>query len=136
MPSKKFEFLEHTADIKFRTSGKNLNEVFENVVLAVAYYLTGGVKIGNKEQRKIFLEKDNLESLMYSFIDEIIYLLDSSAFLVSKAEIQISGNKLIGILYGDSAQKYEISQIKAATYAEMHIKENLKGWEAQVVLDV
>lgn len=134
--AKKFEFLDHTADIKFKVSGKNLNEIFENVVLAVSNYLSDGKNVKKKEKKEIVIEKDNHETLMYAFIDELLYLLDSSAFLVKKAEVKIEGNKLTATLWGDSASTYEISQIKAATYAEMKIKENLRGWEAQVVLDV
>ena len=39
MPSqqKQFEYLEHTADIKFLTYGKTLEEVFENAALAMIY---------------------------------------------------------------------------------------------------
>ena len=136
MPPKSFEYLDHTADIKFKVSGNSLDKVFENVVLAVSDYLVGGEKVSGKQKKEIKIEKDNTESLMYAFIDELLYLLDSSSFLVSKAKIKIDNNKLTGVLYGDSASKYEITQIKAATYAEMKIKENLKGWEAQVVLDV
>jgi len=31
----KFKFLEHTADIKFKASGKDIEEVFDNSALAL-----------------------------------------------------------------------------------------------------
>ncbi|RZD31065.1 archease, partial [Candidatus Parvarchaeota archaeon] len=33
---KKYEFFEHTADVKFKSYGGSLNEVFENCALAVS----------------------------------------------------------------------------------------------------
>ena len=48
---KKFEFLEHTADIKFRAFGKTLEEVFENSALAVSSIYSKEKKISLKSKR-------------------------------------------------------------------------------------
>lgn len=138
----KFEFLEHTADIKFRAYGKTLNEAFENSVLATVSYLSGGEKIAEGTERQITLSGRDLESLLYLLLDEIIFLLDSDGFIVSKSKIRIDSFSLKATLYGDSARKYELDHIKAATYSEMHIKQVKPAgrgkpyWEVQAVLDV
>jgi|SRR3989338_3431905 len=134
---KKFEFLEHTADIKFKVYGKNINQVFEHCTLAFSTYISRERKIKSKIKKEITIEADNHEQLLYKFLDELIYLLDADKFIVSKAKIQINDNKLSAILEGDSTLNYkDLDHVKAATYAEMYIKPNLSGWEAQVVLDV
>lgn len=133
---KKFKFLEHTADIKFKVYGSNIEKIFENTALAMSEYLSEERNARDKIQKKIEISAKNTESLLYSFIDEILFLLDSESFLVKNAKVKISGEKLTAILKGDKAERYSINHIKAATYAEMKIKENLKGWEAIVVLDV
>jgi SHS2 domain-containing protein len=136
----KFEFLEHTADIKFRARGKTLNEAFENSVLAMSNYLSGGEKIASKTEKTISLKGHDYESLLYNLLDELVFLLDSEGFVVSKSEIHISGFALKSKLYGDSAKEYGLDHIKAATYAEMYVKKkhsNAKEyWEIQAVLDV
>ena len=82
---------------------------------------------------------NDYESLLYNFVDELIYLLDTG-FVVSKAKIELRGFNLKAELYGDDIKKYNLEGVKAATYAEMHVKKiKLKGkdiWEAQMVLDV
>ncbi|HIG52260.1 TPA: archease [Candidatus Pacearchaeota archaeon] len=135
---KKYEFFEHTADVKFKSYGGSLNEVFENCALAVSKIISRDGKIKSKKKKKIEIESDNNESLLYNFIDELLYLLDAEEFVVSKAVVKISKTKLKADIFGDDSQSYEnLDHIKAATYSEMYIKEIKKGkWEAQAVVDV
>jgi len=138
----KFKFLEHTADIKFRAYGKSLNEVFENCALAVSNTLSRGGKIKSIKKKKITVKGNDNESLLYNFLEELIYLLDAKDFIVSKAKVkikkEIKGKKLEAEVYGDDTKNYsDLDQIKAATYAEMYVKKRSDGkWEAQVVVDV
>ena len=134
-----FIFLEHTADIKFKSFGLSIEEVFENSALAFSSYVASDSKIKSKKSKKFSIESDNLESLLYNFLDELIFLLDAQDFIVSSAKVKIKGMKLTASLKGDSTKKYNLNHVKAATYAEMYIKKNSKdskSWEAQVVLDV
>jgi len=132
----KFEFLEHRADIKFRAYGNTLNKLFENVTLAVSSYLGSGVKIEPIKCKTINVSGQDNESLLYGFVDELIYLLEVEKFVVSKAEVTMRGYNLKAEVYGDDSKKYEIKQIKSPTYAEMYVKKVKDGWEAQMVLDV
>ena len=132
----KFEFLEHTADIKIRVYGKTLDEIFENAALAVSQYLSPDKKIEAKKVRIINVQGIDSQSLLSNFLDELIYLLDAERFAVAKAKIVLRGNNLKAELSGDSASKYAIKEIKAATYAEMYIKKIGSEWEAQFVMDV
>ena len=133
----KYEFLEHTADIKFRAYGKTLDEAFENSVLAISEYLSRGEKISSKKGKSITIHGTDLENLLYNFLDEIVYLLDAENFLTAKAEVKILGNNLKATLYGDDSKKYkDLYYIKSTTYAEMHVKKTSKGWEIQAVMDV
>jgi|SRR3989344_5123310 len=133
----KYEFLEHTADIKFKAYGKTLEEAFENTTLAISEYLSREEKISSKKGKTITIHGTDLENLLYNFLDEIIYLLDAENFLVAKAEVKILGNNLKATLYGDDSKNYkDLDHIKSPTYAEMHVKKSNKGWEIQAVMDV
>ena len=133
----KYRFLEHTADIKFQANGKTLNEVFENSALAVSNYLSRGEAIKSAKCKIINLSGNDLESLFYNFLDELLYLLDAENFIVAKAKVTIHGYNLQAELFGDKASNYkDLDHIKAATYAEMFIKKTSSGWQAQAVLDV
>jgi len=137
--NKKFEFLEHAADIKFRAYGKTLNEAFENSVAATISYLSDG-KISDKKIKIVEIKGNDYESLLYNLLDEILFLLDSEGFIVSRSKIKIDKLGIKAKFYGDDAKKYGLDHIKAPTYFEMYVRKAKKGerivWEIQAVLDV
>ncbi|MAF34216.1 hypothetical protein CMO91_00045 [Candidatus Woesearchaeota archaeon] len=132
-----FEFLEHTADVKFRCYGKTLAEVFENVSRALSHHTNRGEAVKTTQTKELSVEGTDHQNLLYNFIDEILYLLDAENFLVAEASVSIEGNNLKATLKGDDSKGYDnLDHIKAATYAEMYVKQTSKGWEAQAVVDV
>lgn len=136
----KYKFLEHTADIKFQVFGKNLNEIFENITLAISEIIGREQKVKSNKIKNIEVEGHDKKSLIYNFIEELLYLVEAEDFLVSKSKASLSGNKLKAELYGDSASKYkDLDHIKSPTYHDMYIKKvsnKKKNWEAQIVVDV
>lgn len=133
----KFEFLEHTGDIKFKAYGKSLNEMFENCVLAVSEVFSRGEKIKSIKRKEFVASGKDYEAILYKTIEELIYLFDAEGFVVSKAKISVSDVGLRATIYGDDVSKYkDLDAIKSPTYAEMHVKQIEGVWEAQVVLDV
>ncbi|MEK6913262.1 MAG: archease [Nanoarchaeota archaeon] len=136
--SKKFKFLEHTADVKFQAFGKNVEEVFENSALALKETICGKIKIKGIKEKKIIVEGKDFESLLYNFLEEIIYLLDAEDFLIKEIKsTKIDGFKLKATIIGDKASNYKFTNnVKAVTYNEMFVKKNWKKWTAQVVIDV
>ena len=155
----KYEFLTHTADIKFKAYGKSIEEVFENSALALKESICGKVKIKANKKKEIKISGKDFESLLYKFLEEIIYLLEAENFVFSKIEnLKIKDKKLNAEIFGDNSKDYNFTNsVKAVTYNEMSV-ENLqrvlhsscnpttgnrrssfrekKKWIAQVVLDV
>lgn len=134
---KKFEFLPHTADVKFKAFGSSLNKLFNNSVEAFSFIATRGRKVKSVKKKKINLKGNDYESLLYQLMDELIYLIDAEGFLASSSKLIIKDNKLTGEIKGDNSKNYKgMESIKSATYAEMYVKKIKNGYEAQVVLDV
>ena len=135
-----FNFLPHTADIKFQAFGKTIEECFENSGLATAHSIFDG-KVKNKKVKKIKVKGNDLRSLLYNFLDEIIYLFDAESFLVGDLKVKINEDKnvLEAELKGDDVKNYDskkMDHIKSVTYSEMFVEKVEKGWVCQVVLDV
>jgi SHS2 domain-containing protein len=134
----KYKFLSHTADIKFQAFGKTLNEVFENSGLAMINVFYEG-KIKNLKSRKIRVKGKDLESLMYNFLEELLFLIDAKGFLPGKIKVNIYKDKKIlnAELAGDDIKNYKVRpDVKAITYNEMFVKKIKDKWVSQVVLDV
>jgi len=136
MANKTYEFLDHTADLKIKVYGSSLTEVFENSVLAVSEYLSPDKAVESRKLKTVQVQGQDQESLLYNFLEELLYLIDAEGFIAAKAEVTLRGNNLMAEISGDEVSKYGLKQIKAPTYAEMEIKKDAGRWIAQFVLDV
>ena len=132
----KFKFMKHTADIKFQSYGKTLSEAYENAALAMFNVMYEG-KVKRDKKRKINVKGKDLENLLYNFLEELLFLLDTENFFLSKIKVKIKNLKLRADLEGDDANNYKISSdVKAVTYNQMQIKKKKDKFICQVVLDV
>lgn len=138
----KYRFLRHTADAKFQAFGSTLEEAFINAALATASLMWDWEKIEKKIEHKIEVRGKDLKQLLSSFLEEIIYLLDSKMFLLGSPEnLRIEKKESLHVIKalfkGDNySNKYKIhGDVKAITYNEMVIDKN-DHFMVQVVVDV
>src|SRR3989344_8755666 len=106
-----FKFLEHTADVKILVEESSLNRAFSTSALAVKEVMAEQIKVASKIKKEISVEGNDKESLLYSFLEEFLYLSDAKNFILSKAPL-VKIEEKSGKLYlhakviGDSAKKY------------------------------
>ena len=135
-----YRFLEHTADVKFQAEGKTLEQAFISAADALVECVAGKIKILGSEEKKIKVEGKDLESLLYNFLEEFLFLLDSEDFLIGgikELEIDAKKFKLSAVVAGDKASNYKFTNdVKAITYNEMFVKKEKNKWVVQVVVDV
>lgn len=146
MPSqqKRYEYLEHTADIKFIAYGKNPEEVFENAALAMFNVIIDTEKVSEKTEREISLKSPDLESLLVDWLSEILYLFEVEETVFRKftvesikeenGEYSISA-RASGEKYYPESHPFE-TEIKAVTYNQLEIRKVTDGWQARVVVDI
>mgnify|MGYP001559585352 FL=1 len=144
--SLKYEYVPHTADVKFRAYGKTLEEAFSNAAFALYNVMVNTGKVKAKATKKIASAGEDLPALLQNFLEQFIILLDTDNFFLStikKISIRSSKNhyKLSAVAAGDEAKNYETigPQVKACTYNDMFVRQEKgkgKGWVVQVVLDV
>lgn len=133
---KQFQFLEHTGDTKFKAFGKNIEESFSNAALAMFSIMVDYTKVKPKVEHKIKVKGNDLKSLLYNWLEELLFLVDAKGFLLNKIKsIKIDEKKftLEATIVGDKADDYEtIEWVKAPTYNDMEINDKY----VQVVLDL
>jgi SHS2 domain-containing protein len=139
---KKFEYFGHTADAKFRAYGKTLEEAFINSALAMYNIICDSDKVLLNEIKKIKISAKRKESLLYDFLEEFLFLLDTGGFLLNKIE-NFKIKKIRGEFhlsceaFGDNYKKYDVKgNIKSITYNEMFIREKEDKVIIQVVVDM
>lgn len=133
-----YKFLEHTADIKFLARGESIEEAFKFSAYALFESIYGDVKIEKKIKKEIVVGGEDNKSLLYSFLEEFLFLLDSENLVFCEVkEININENKLSAVVLGDYSYNYNFSnEVKAITYNDMFIEKKRNEWTIQGVFDV
>jgi len=138
---KKFEFVDiTTADTAFVAYGKNLNELFENAARAMFEVIINTEQIKSKVKRKIKVTGNDLQSLMFNWLNILLLFVDSDNLAFSYFKVKVNQKKftLNAVFKGEKIdpKKHETrTAVKACTYHQMKIEKN-KIWKAQVILDI
>jgi len=139
-----FEYLEHTADVKFRAYGTTPEEMLSNAAAALfgAMISSGQVKV--EELWQVELEAEDLEDLAYQWLSEIVFLFETESAVFSRFQVALEeiedgkGWKLRAEIGGermDPERHSFLAEVKAVTRHKFAIKKN-ERWCIQVVLDV
>src|SRR5512141_1041026 len=87
-----YEFLEDsaTADIAFRAWGATLEEPFGAAAEATLNVMVEEVTaVRPKERRDLRLENDELDMLLFNFLQELIYFKDSEKLMLRTPQIRV-----------------------------------------------
>jgi len=132
---KRFEFLEHTADLYIEAHGKSLEEAFENAAAAMFEGMTELDKISPKLEDSVEVEGHDEQALLYNWLEALLVKFDItgnlySRFKVAKIKKTSEGFKLKAKIWGEPFNpKKHLSKvgIKAVTYHQMEIIKDAKG---------
>lgn len=133
---KKFEILEHKADLKIRAFGKTKEELFENALIGMfesAKYEGGDKKV----KREIKASSLDLPSLLVDFLSEVLYLSEVNKEVYDKIEFKkFSAKEIKGTLFGKKLKRIGVI-IKGVTYHDLEVYQKKdKTWEATVLFDI
>ncbi|MEM5802248.1 MAG: archease [Candidatus Aenigmatarchaeota archaeon] len=141
-----YKFIEDVAiaEVAFEAVGKTLRELFESAGLALINTQIRNIqKIEKKVKQKIEVEAENIEMLLFNFLQELIVLKDSEQLLFNKFDIDIMPKnkkwKLIALAYGEkiNPKKHDLSaDVKGVSLHNFKVEETKGGWRAFVILDV
>lgn len=137
------KFLDHTADVFFVAKADTLPALFNECALAVEETMVEVSKVKLKEKVKILGESEKIESLLFDFLDELLFFKDYRQLVFSKFDIDIkeSGGKYSLICYAHG-EKIDFSRhepkvdVKAITMHEFKVEKVKEGWKAQVLIDI
>ena len=141
---KRFEFLEHTADVYVVAYGKTLEEAFENAASATFETMTDTKKVEPRVEDEIEVEGHDEKALLYNWLEELIVKFEITENLYSRFEISPiktspDGLKLKAKIWGEPFNPDKHSQkvgIKAITYHQMEILKKPKAVTVKFILDI
>jgi SHS2 domain-containing protein len=137
---KRYEVLDHTADIGLIVYGEDLNTLFENAGEAFFHLITDLSRVKEREERQIELKEESLDRLMVDWLSELLYIhdVDNLLFKSFRADVAEEGG-LKATVKGEPFQEgvHVIkTMVKAVTYHQIQVKREDGGWKARVILDL
>jgi SHS2 domain-containing protein len=73
---KKFVLIEHSADIGLKAYGKTLAEAFANAAYGMFAVIAELDGVREAETRRVELNEDDTESLLFEWLNSLLYLFD------------------------------------------------------------
>ncbi|EFA04039.1 protein archease-like [Tribolium castaneum] len=147
LPPCKYEYLDHTADVQLHAWGDSLKEAYEQCGLAMFGYMTEINTVEIKQCSEIEATGDDLDGLLFHFLDELLFLFSCEPFLICSklviTEFRTEGDelKIKCKCYGEEftlGKHPQGTEVKAITYSAMQIindPEN-KKFEVFVIIDI
>ncbi|MCG6980555.1 MAG: archease [Deltaproteobacteria bacterium] len=138
-PRGSFEFIDHTADVGIRVEAPTLEDLFETAGLAFTEVVTSAESLDCSVERRFKLEEDNIETLLVSWLQELLYLLDTEELVFSRFQVRLHDCSLEATAWGEvfDPDRHMIkTEIKAVTYHQLEVAESDQGWQAQVIFDI
>ncbi|XP_056646751.1 protein archease-like [Diorhabda sublineata] len=147
LPPCKYEYLDHTADVQLHAWGSSLKEAYEQCGIAMFGYMTELHSVDIKQSADIEAAGHDLESLMFHFLDELLFLFSCEPFLIC--------SKLVITEFLTEGEEYRIkckcygeeftlgkhpqgTEVKAITYSAMQIinEPDKNNFQVFVIIDI
>jgi SHS2 domain-containing protein len=133
-----------TADAAFEACGNTPEEMFLSAAEAtLGVMIEHPETIREQEVVSFRLKNDELDMLLFDFLQEIIYYKDARRLLLRVISLQIDLTRSPLTLTAQAAGETMIlghhpllTDVKAVTLYRLAVERNESGWKATVVLDV
>ena len=129
-----YEEIPHTADLQIIAYGKSVEDLFINA--AKGMFNAAGAVGDNLscEIRRIELKANDLETLLVSFLEELLFLSEAG-WLSEVQELNIFQTNLSGEIHYFKIKAIN-KEIKAVTYHDMNISQEDGVFQTKITFDV
>lgn len=146
MPSKKYKYLSHMADVEYIAYGKSIEECFKNAFLALFDTISYTKRVSSSRQKTVkFQVSDSaktLDDLLWYALQDALSISDAKAlFCYNVSGLKVTKKKdtyTITAVISAKGRESSESKLDAKGIARYNLKVETKGkqTEARVVIDV
>ena len=135
---KKFEVINHTADVGIIAYGKTLSALLENAAFGMFSLITPLEKVSEKILISVSIDAHDSEELLITFLNELLYYYSTKKVLFKRFDIsKLSETHLDANISGEQISAHEIvHDIKAATYHDIKIEKTTASYKTRIIFDV
>ena len=134
---RRYEEIEHTADLAIRAYGRDMKELFANA--AYGMFSAMGIDLEAVRptlRREMCLEAPDREALLVDWLNELLYLHETEGESYADFDIRaLSETELRASIMGTKGDGTKVV-IKAATFHDLKVERIDKGYVATIVFDI
>lgn len=124
---KRFDLIEHTADVGILAYGADLKQAFANAAYAMFSLLVDLGDVDELVKRKVEVQAEDMEVLLVACLNELLYMFEVERLLFKRFEVDdLSEGSITLRCWGepiDTDRHSFMTGIKAATYHLFEIAE-------------
>jgi SHS2 domain-containing protein len=130
-----FEEIEHTADWALHVWAPDQSILFSQSAVGMYWLMQTSLQAEPRVTRAIDLEGGDHESLLVSFLSELLYIGEMEGLGFDRLDVKITGPRLHAQVEGAPIAEIK-KEIKAVTYHNLAILSTSRGYEVTIVFDV
>jgi SHS2 domain-containing protein len=135
---KRYELIEHTADMGLAAYGKDLPEAFANAAYGMFSIMAELDNVKETESRRVEINEDNEATLLFEWLNSLLYYFDVEMLIFKRFDIaEFNEKRLVAQCYGekyDPARHRLKTAVKSATFHMLKIDREKN--RVQVIFDV
>lgn len=130
-----FKEIEHTADWELEVWAPDLAQLLAQAARGMYWLMGACLQDSPRVQREVEFNGVDAESLLVSFLQELLFLFESEGLGFDQFELSIQDGQGRARLAGAPLTGVK-KEIKAVTYHNLSIRQGQQGLEARLVFDV
>ena len=127
-----YEWVDHTSELELHVEAASPEGVFHDALRALAELL--GPAAGDRETRQLRFDAEERDSLLWRWLDELVFLAETEGFVPDSAELLLDEEGLRATVTGRIGEPSPL--VKGITYHGLAFEEMNGRYRARVVLDV
>ncbi len=137
-----YRYLEHTADIGVEVVAPTCAQAFSEAGLALFGIMTDSSKVAPDESVEISASGEDIMALLYEWLEELIYIFDTSGMILVRIEIKGFDRDPPRIQAVGFGQRFDPrihesrTGVKAITYHRMAVETTEKGCVLRYFVDI
>lgn len=140
MRRRRWEHVEHDADIGLRAAAASREGLFEAMAEALTALITDPDKVRAEKSVSIRCEAPDDALLLVDWLNALIYEMATRRMLFGDWRVTIAGHALDALAIGEAVdrERHEpVVEVKGATYTSLSVGKDSAGtWHAQCIVDV
>ncbi|MBN2493256.1 MAG: archease [Deltaproteobacteria bacterium] len=138
-----YTHVEHAGDAGLHVQASSLEALFDQAARGLLDLICDPRSVRAERERAIALEAGSLEELMVSWLNELLFLLETEELLLGRFELRVeAGSESANLRASAHGEQLDPNRhvvrtcVKAATYHGVRVAQRDGAWRAEIVLDL